>query len=215
MRSFPYEHASRRRAEFHPPIDGEMVRVDCLEIGPGRGDFLFAEAAEHPERRYAAIEIKNRRYARLIKSLERLKLPNVLLIHGDARIVVGAHIPEDSLTAVYILFPDPWPKRRHASMRLLSGAFLDTLSRRMREGGDLIIATDDQDFAAWMRRNLQEVRSFVIESEHISAEAGPVHTPTHYELKWKARGRQIATLRCRKSATAEETQEGRTVHGRA
>jgi len=201
MRTFPYEHASRRRARYYPGDPEGLIAVDSLEVGPGRGDFICAEAMEHPDRRYAAIEIKKRRYIKLIRRVEARNLSNILLVQGDARIVIPERVAEGSLSEAYVLFPDPWPKRRHTGMRLLSVEFLEMLAGRMRSGGVIVIATDDQEFAKWIRRNLAAVSSLSIASENTSADETPVHTPTRYELKWKAEGRIITTIRCRRVET--------------
>jgi tRNA (guanine-N7-)-methyltransferase len=200
MRTFPYEHASRRQARFYPAAPEGSIRVDCLEVGPGRGDFLFTEAAENPDKRFAAIEIKKRRYLKLIDRVEKRELRNILLVQADARIVLPDLIPAGSLETAYILFPDPWPKRRHIEMRLLSVEFLSLLGERLRIGGEIVIATDDQEFAIWIRRNILRVPLLEIAAESASTEETPVHTPTHYEKKWKAEGRTIATIRCRRVA---------------
>src|SRR3989338_8606608 len=97
---------------------------NTLEIGPGRGDFLFWLAEENPLKTVHAIEYKRKRYDKLVRRLETRGLSNVRLYLGDARTVLPVEFPDLSLERVFILFSDPWPKRRHARHRLFQETFV-------------------------------------------------------------------------------------------
>lgn len=198
MRAFPYEHASKRRPLFHP-TEPATFTGDILEIGPGRGDFLLAEAEAHPELRFVAIEIKKRRYRKLAKRVDRKGLTNILLIQGDARIVLPEFYRDGTFERVYVLFPDPWPKRRHTEMRLLGCTFLNILARVLRPGGELVLGTDAQDYLTWVNRNVTQIPEF--ESTDLGASGESLSTnwrPTVYEEKWRAEGRTISFVSYRK-----------------
>ena len=199
MRSFPYEFASQRRPLFHPQ-EPSSFEGDILEIGPGRGDFLLAEAEAQPAQRFVAIEIKKRRYYKLVKRVEKRGLKNILLIQGDARIVLPACFPEGTFAKIYVLFPDPWPKRRHTSMRLLSCEFLAALARVLRRGGELILATDAQEYLKWVTRNVNQIPEFESTALGESGESPSIDwAPTTYEKRWRAEGRTIRFVGYRKS----------------
>lgn len=198
MRAFPYEHASKRRPLFHP---GEPATFtgDVLEIGPGRGDFLLAEAEAHPEWRFVAIEIKKRRFRKLATRVDRKGLTNVLLVQGDARLVLREFCDDGTFERVYVLFPDPWPKRRHTEMRLLGCEFLRVLIRVLRPGGELVLGTDAQEYLVWVNRNVAQVPEF--ESVDLGPSGESLSTnwrPTYYEEKWRAEGRSISYVCYRK-----------------
>ncbi|HUU46446.1 MAG TPA: hypothetical protein VM118_12010, partial [Acidobacteriota bacterium] len=103
-RSFPTGFESQKVPRFHPARP-EHLTCDILEIGPGRGDFLFAMAEAYPEKQFVAIEIRNKRYCKLVRRREERGLSNILLIQGDARFVIPSCIPENTVPSAYILFP--------------------------------------------------------------------------------------------------------------
>ncbi|GAB4315501.1 MAG: hypothetical protein Kow0074_03110 [Candidatus Zixiibacteriota bacterium] len=202
MRAFPFEFAFRREARFYPNDPGD-VTGDVLEIGPGRGDFLLATAQAYRNRRFVAIELKNRRFRKLVDRLKRRELNNVLLINGDARIVVAKAVPMQAFEQIYVLFPDPWPKRRHEPMRLLSSDFLELLKDRLKPDGELILATDDQSYRDWIMKNAARVDDLDLAGVHESGEAlTPDWVPTLYEQKWRDEGRTITYFSYRRSVTA-------------
>ncbi len=198
MRAFPYEHASKRRPRFYPDEPPEFG-ADILEVGPGRGDFLLAEATAHPELQFVAIEIKKRRFFKLGKRVGRLGLTNVLLIQGDARIVVPEFYKEGTFTRIYVLFPDPWPKRRYAEMRLLGCEFLRVAARVLRPRGELILGTDDQEYLKWVNRNVAQVPEFGVVTLGETGESLSINwQPTFYEERWRSEGREISFVSYRK-----------------
>lgn len=203
MKSFPYEFASKKRVLFYPE-EPETFDGDVLEIGPGRGDFLLSEAAANPDTRYVAVELKKRRYFKLARRVEKRELRNVLLIHGDARIVLPKCFGDDTFERIYVLFPDPWPKRRHTGMRLLNHAFLCLLTRLLRQDGELILGTDAQDYMDWAIENADAVPG--LERTKVGQSGGtptPDWVPTFYEQKWRDDGRTIRFAGYRKVSPAK------------
>ena len=120
------------------------------EIGFGNGENLAHMAAAHPERDYLGIEVHRPGVGRLLLALEELHLTNVRLICHDAVEVFAHHIPQGALDEVDILFPDPWPKKRHHKRRLVQGPFLELVAERLAPGGILRMATDWQPYAEEM-----------------------------------------------------------------
>ncbi|MGH8136776.1 MAG: tRNA (guanosine(46)-N7)-methyltransferase TrmB [Steroidobacteraceae bacterium] len=118
-----------------------------VEIGFGNGENLAALAAAHPERDYLGIEVHRPGVGRLLLALEQRLLPNARLICHDAVEVLGRQIASGTLDEVLILFPDPWPKKRHHKRRLLQAPFVELVADRLRAGGMLRIATDWQPYA--------------------------------------------------------------------
>jgi tRNA (guanine-N7-)-methyltransferase len=113
-----------------------------VEVGPGRGEFLFRIAREHPETNYLGIERSRGRARELEQSLrKRGGLANVRIINADAACVL-ALLPDASVAGYYVLFPDPWWKVRHHRRRLVTPEFIATLRRTLISGGTLQLATD-------------------------------------------------------------------------
>ena len=154
-----------------------------LEIGPGRGDFLIHLAQENPLRPIAAIEYKRRRFEKLLKRIE--VYPQVTLHLGDARTVLPEKFPDASVEETYILFSDPWPKRRHARNRLFQAGFIAELARVLRPDGKILIATDDPRYRDQIEAEFQKNPAFTRLAED------PSLFPTCYAQKWVKAGRTL------------------------
>ncbi len=119
-----------------------------LEIGFGGGEHLAALAQAHPGAGYIGCEAFRNGVAKALMLMEEGGLRNVRLYEGDARAVIEA-LPDACLDGVYLLYPDPWPKRRQRKRRFLSDLMLTRLARVMRRGAELRFATDIDDNAGW------------------------------------------------------------------
>lgn len=136
------------------PID--FVRVFgraapvILEIGFGNGEALAAAAAAHPETDYLGIEVHRPGAGSLLRRLSVQGSSNVRVMLADAKEVLATRIPEASLSAVHLFFPDPWPKKRHHKRRLVQPDFAELVRRKLRPGGYIHLATDWRDYADHM-----------------------------------------------------------------
>ena len=119
----------------------------ALDIGAGMGETTLTLAEENPENDYLAIEVHNPGIGRLLHSIAKSGISNIRIINHDAVEVVNRQLPEESLTSIYINFPDPWPKKRHHKRRLVQPGFISRLTRLMKTEGQLYLATDSQDLA--------------------------------------------------------------------
>ena len=118
-----------------------------VEIGSGMGETTAHIAAEHPETDYLAIEVHAPGVGSLLKRVEEEGLANVRVVQHDAVEVMRDMVPPDSLAAIHVFFPDPWPKKRHHKRRLLQPAFAALAASRLARGGQLHVATDWQEYA--------------------------------------------------------------------
>ncbi len=121
-----------------------------LEIGFGNGENLAALARANPARNYLGIEVHRPGVGRLLLALEAQQLGNVRLICHDAVEVLERQIEPGSLAEILILFPDPWPKKRHHKRRLVQTPFVALLTRALAAGGVVRLATDWQPYALEM-----------------------------------------------------------------
>ncbi len=126
---------------------GEVSDV-WLEVGFGAGEHLLWQAAHHPHVGMIGAEPYISGVAKLLSKLDENLLPNIRLHSDDARDIIEA-LPDASLGAVFILFPDPWPKTRHHKRRFVQTALLDTLARVMRPGAEFRFASDDAPYFEW------------------------------------------------------------------
>lgn len=119
-----------------------------LEIGFGGGEHLAAMAKAHPETGYFGVEPFLNGVAKLLAAIEADGLTNIRALRGDARNVLAA-LPDASLDRVYLLYPDPWPKRRQRKRRIVDDAFLAEVARVLKPCCELRFATDIDDYAGW------------------------------------------------------------------
>ena len=170
-----------------------LLQADVLEIGPGNGELILSLAQTFPDTTFAAIEVRRSRFHRLALKIEKLNLKNIFIVHGNARTVVPNFKPK-SLEKIYILFPDPWPKRRHAFRRLLNPEFLFICTRCLSEGGELFLATDVETYGQQARQILAQIR----ELKEMSPPSGFFlpgdQRQTGFEQKWTRQGKSITKL---------------------
>lgn len=193
-RTFPFEFELKKETLFYPEKP-EIFSGDILEIGPGRGDWLLETAARSSQKKFVATEIGTKRYFKLIPRIKKKKLANILLIKGDARIVIPQFFGENCFEKIFVMFPDPWPKERHRFRRLLTPEFLALLAHVLKKGGLFVLATDSADYADWVHQNLKEGTALVVaENNQSETLPFPDYVPTYFEKKWKSEGREIFYL---------------------
>ncbi|HVO16917.1 MAG TPA: tRNA (guanosine(46)-N7)-methyltransferase TrmB, partial [Alphaproteobacteria bacterium] len=130
-----------------------------LEIGFGAGEHLAAQARAHPEAGFIGCEVYINGVARLVGEIARDRLSNIRLFTGDAQRLIEA-LPEASVDRAFVLFPDPWPKRRHWKRRFVGPHNLATLARILKDGAELRLATDHADYLIWMLQHLGQADDF-------------------------------------------------------
>src|SRR6187401_579347 len=118
------------------------TRPLVLEIGSGMGESTVAIAKAHPEADFVAVEVHGPGVGSLLNSIEREKLTNLRVIRHDAVDVLQQMIADESLAAIHLFFPDPWPKKRHHKRRLVQPEFAALAARKLAPGGTLHAATD-------------------------------------------------------------------------
>jgi tRNA (guanine-N7-)-methyltransferase len=128
---------------FSVPVTGV-----ALEIGFGAGEHFVREALAHPDLGYVGVEPFVNGMASALALIDASELQNVRLHHGDA-IDVLEWLPGQSIERIDILYPDPWPKRRHWKRRLISDANVASLARVAAPGATVRFATDIADYAEW------------------------------------------------------------------
>jgi tRNA (guanine-N7-)-methyltransferase len=117
-----------------------------IEVGSGKGLFLIAAAAAHPDHNFLGSEIAER-YARYCAArLAKRSLQNVRMLHGDAQRMLAEFLPDSSARAVHIYFPDPWWKKRHKKRRVVNPASLQSIQRVLEPGGKLHFWTDVEEY---------------------------------------------------------------------
>ncbi|ABC24571.1 tRNA (guanosine(46)-N7)-methyltransferase TrmB [Rhodospirillum rubrum] len=131
------------RGLFPRPVDQLW-----LEIGFGGGEHLVAQAAAHPEVGLIGSEVFAYGVGKALSQIDETGVDNIRLWPEDVRQVLPA-LPDGCLQRLFVLFPDPWPKRRHARRRMIQPARLDDFARLLADGGELRVASDDMGYVRW------------------------------------------------------------------
>jgi len=131
-----------------------------LEIGPGYGELLVARGREAPAVRLLGVEVR-RAYVELCQqALATAGVRNACAIYAEARTDVPRLIEDASLDRIYLMFPDPWFKRRHHKRRVLDQKFAELLVAKLRPGGELHYATDNAELGAELRAILDGISAW-------------------------------------------------------
>jgi tRNA (guanine-N7-)-methyltransferase len=188
LRLSPEAAAAGPRAAFLGPVEEVW-----LEVGFGGGEHALAQVAANPRAGLIASEVFENGLCSLLSRLVpeggegTAPLPgNLLLWDADARRLLAA-LPDASLNRMFLLFPDPWPKARHAKRRFVHPALLPAVARALKPGAEWRIATDDPTYQAWVAEVLGGAELF--ETPPPAAARPDGWPPTRYEAKALREGR--------------------------
>lgn len=133
----------------------------ALEIGCGIGDFIVQRAASQPETNFLAIDIFNKGCLKTCRRVEKSGLNNVRVMRIEARYLLTHYLAAESLAAIYINCPDPWPKKRHRYRRLINADFMQLLLYILQPGGDFYFSTDFTDYAEQVAELMPQLSGYV------------------------------------------------------
>lgn len=160
--------------EISSKMFGTPVDKMYLEIGFGNGEHLAEQARRNPQIGFIGAEVFQNGVANLLSLItgikikdelpEKIKLSdnrvdNIRIYDDDIRLLFK-QIPDNSLDKIFLLFPDPWPKKRHANRRFVNPENLKELARCLKKGGILRIATDHKVYKHWTLRQMHECPFF-------------------------------------------------------
>ena len=194
-------------------IFGRVAPLE-IEIGSGKGLFLKSAAQQCPERDFLGIEIARKYTYFTAARLLRAGITNAKIIHGDARPILSLRVPDNTVAAVHIYFPDPWWKRRHRNRRVMDNYFVKEIQRALIPGGQLHFWTDVEEY---FQASLE-----IIDQE--TQLGGPFDVPrrdpehdldyrTHFERRMRLHGQDVFRARFEKSAApATSTSVDGTIH---
>jgi tRNA (guanine-N7-)-methyltransferase len=175
------------------------VEAARLEIGFGGGEHLIAEAEREPRTGFIGCEPFVNGMAKALAAIAAAKLTNIRLHFGDATFLLP-WLPDGSLERIDLIYPDPWPKRRHWKRRFVQEESLAELARVLADGGEFRFASDIPDYVAWTLRHVLRSGHFEWTAERADdwRLPWPGFTSTRYEAKAKRAGRAPCYLMFRK-----------------
>src|SRR5215471_2061934 len=166
-----------------------------VDLGCGDGSFLCEMARQFPTTNFLGIERLNKRVEKVRRKAE--KIENVRVLRADTLFAVRCLLPESLVETFYLLFPDPWPKRRHQLRRIFTPDFLDAISVALEQRGVLRVATDQLDYFNQIERLSRAHLQFQVVPQSPDDSLFPV---TKFERKFRQQGVPIYRLTLRKSS---------------
>ncbi len=185
-------------------IFGRTARLE-VDLGCGDGSFLVALAEQDLTTNFLGVECLPGRVRSACRKIGAGGLTNAKIVREDIQHAVRQFFVPGSVDVFYLLFPDPWPKRRHFNRRTVNEGFLRAVARALQPGGELRIATDHADYFVAMKDPLQQVEGLELLEHSLG---GPVTT---FERHYRSHGVEIHRLALRKvSGRRNETASHRS-----
>jgi len=166
----------------------DYYKYTVLDVGFGMGDALFESMIAGPTTRFIGVEVHGPGVGHLMNLADSSKLDNLRIYRHDVVEVLSQCIPNRSLDKVQVLFPDPWPKKKHHKRRLVRQPFIELLATKMRPGGILHMATDWPEYALQMKNVMASSHGYLAQQSTIDR---PL---TKYENRAKRLGHEIVDL---------------------
>lgn len=163
-----------------------------LEYCSGNGSWIAAKASENQSINWVACEIKFGRVRKIWSKIKNKCLNNLFAICGEGYRVTKHYFKDMCVDQVFINFPDPWPKKRHAKHRIIQKAFVEELLRILKKGGTVTFVTDDPDYSDWTIEMFLANSGFEsrFPSPYYSNEQ-PNYGTSYFEELWREKGRKI------------------------
>ena len=184
-------------ANCFEPLDLRAVygRIAPLEVdlGCGDGSFLAAIAEKNPHSDFLGIERLLGRVRTAGRKIERAGLTNARVLRLEISYVVERLLPADSVTTFHLMFPDPWPKRRHASRRLVTENFVASMHRALVPDGTVRISTDDSAYFRQITQLISRSPLFAV-----NRHAVPSSAASKFEKRFTHSGVAVYRLELRK-----------------
>ena len=166
-----------------------------VDLGCGDGSFLCEMAQQFPKINFLGIERLTKRVEKVRRKAEKIK--NVRVLCADSLFAVRYLLPESSVETFYLLFPDPWPKRRHQLRRIFTSDFLEAIAIALEQRGVLRIATDQLDYFHQIERLSRAHQQFQVVPRSADDAVLPV---TKFERKFRGQNLPIHRLTLRKTS---------------
>ncbi len=174
-----------------PQLFGKTGKV-FIEFCSGNGAWVAHKAQTQAEDLWLAVEQKFERVRKIWVKLQRQALSNLFVICGEARTFATHYLPASSVDGVFINFPDPWPKAKHAKNRLIQAPFVDELARVLKIGGEAVFATDDFPYATQIIQEMRQNPAFAAHfPEPYFVTEWPDYGNSYFDSLWRGKGRTI------------------------
>ena len=165
-----------------------------VDLGSGDGGFLRAMAEHFPERNFLGVERLLGRVRKTCRKAAKMDLGNLRMLRLESTYTLGYLLPTGGVSRVHLLFPDPWPKKKHHKRRLVNREFCEGIKRVLAPGGEFLFKTDH---AEYFEESLLAIRESGLLEEVDWAEDEFFYAQTDFEELWRGEGREIYWARFR------------------
>lgn len=165
-----------------------------VEIGSGNGHFLVENALQNPDHNFIGTEILGGRARKFNHKVEKRGMNNIIIFKGDARQFVWEYLYEETVSEFIIMFPDPWPKKRHHKHRLLRHTLLQMLHLRLITKGRVSITIDHTRYRDWIIEEFRKTEGFhnVSSANLVNYTGYPDHFPKSlFEVRFRRENRSL------------------------
>lgn len=186
------DYTSFRFCGWDQPEMFKFPQPVCIEYCSGNGHWIVDQALELPHCNWVAVERKFERVRKIWSKLKNRQLNNLLIVCGEGEFVTRQYFPSNTVEQVFVNFPDPWPKSRHAKNRLINSRFIGEVQRILTDRGKLTLVTDDPAYSQQMVEVATSVEELtpVFPYPHYSIDY-PGYGSSCFEQLWREKGKMI------------------------
>lgn len=191
--SFYFEHQAFKMPEFHDEALFGNHNPVHVEFCSGNGEWIVAKALENPNINWIAVEIKFKRVCKIWSKMKNLGLKNLIIVLGDANVFAKHYLKDGVIQGIFINFPDPWPKDRHAKHRLIKSPFVEDMKRILQKEGEVCIVTDHAGYSLQVIEEM--LRHFL--SKHPSPyykDKESEYGSSYFNRLWESKGIEIRQM---------------------
>jgi len=163
-----------------------------IEYCSGNGTWIAEKAKQNPEINWVAVELQMARGKKIWSKRENFQLSNLIVVIGEGEECTRRFFESGSISEIYINFPDPWPKRRHAENRIIKPQFVSELARILSPQGSLILVTDDENYSQIMVDTVLANPKFQAKYSHPYYITNPENFgDSFFDTLWRGKGKEI------------------------
>lgn len=166
-----------------------------IEIGCGNGHFLHQRSINYPDINFIGIELSKKRVVKSMTKAVKRSLPNARYLYGEGTTLLNSFFLDKSVDCIYLNFPDPWPKKRHAKHRIVNLEYMDAIYNKLIPGGIYFSVSDDEPYFMHILKSFESDKRF---KNAFSLRYYNYYEPYEvslYEEKWREEGRNIHYLK--------------------
>ncbi|MCP5491917.1 MAG: tRNA (guanosine(46)-N7)-methyltransferase TrmB [Chlamydiales bacterium] len=161
----------------------------AVEYCSGNGEWIIQKCLDEPNYTWIAVEKKFQRVAKIWSKAQNNNLKNLLIVCGEAQTFTKHYLQDSSVEKIYVNYPDPWPKERHAKHRLIQTPFANEMARVAKEGAIATFVTDDQPYGNQMQSEMkapwQLLRADLLDTSYGTS---------FFDQLWRSKGRSIQVM---------------------